>query len=586
MRALLILLMFICSNSFAQISFSELLAEKYIPSVKKVTPQQVDSLHKTYPNDDTLSIVLWHIDTSYTSDQVYQFLYKIIREKNTKLAYYSLAQDYWNDQKIDSAKKWNDAYLKYCPNNEESLTLKAWIYYRKEMFPRAIALLNQLEKKFGKTAKRTAQKGIAYIGMKNQSRASLLFDEALREDSSCYPALQGALNIYLEVKANQQVIEIGKQLLKIDSLNLHYLNSVGLAYMNTNQHEKSIPLFKQILSISPNELSAIESLTMSYHATENMDSMCRYQHLLLSAEIINDAHLKYNEERIRKYSGYCNPEVPDYYYQRGIAAYNLGQFENAIDHYNRGIKKFPNHFYSYNFKGNAYMALQKYKEAAYAFDQAIEILNKNNHIIPGTPQHMKDGTLNFIAITYYSAAECYANLYNETKSREYIIQFEQQFGEGPNETIGSKYNALATLAFNKGDYKTGFEYLEKTYSTSKFIHDDYRTGLQLATKIYEINTSNPFNIYTLGVKINNKRNPLIQKTGVYQLKKELNPGVKMDRAYQIINELKMKYPSQGEAYILEAFFNKELGKPYCDNIKALNTLGFPILQDPYWEHCK
>lgn len=586
MRVILLLLIFISTNSYSQISFSKLLAKKYCLVTEKASPHQIDSLFQLYPEDDTLSIVNWHVDTSYTVDTVYHLLYDMVSRDRSDLAYWSLAQDYWNDQETDSAKKWNDKYLINHPKNEDALTLKAWIYYTKKKFPRAIALLNQIEKTHDKSPKRTALKGHSYFEMKNTSRASLLFDEALREDSSCYTALQGAFNIYQEVKAYPQIIEIGNRLIKIDSLNIYYLNTLANAYQELKQYKKSIQFFNLVHTLAPEELSAIERLANLYHTVENMDSLCKYHNLLINAEVKSEEHKAYNEQRRIQYKGYCTPNTAEYHYQRGIAAYNLGQFENAIDYYNTGLKKFPNDFYTCNFKGNAYMALKKYKEAISAYDKGIDILRKGNYKISGTPEHMKNGDLNFIAVTYYSAAECYANLFQNNKCEEYINEFESHFGQGPKETLGSKYTALAIMAFNNNNYTEGFEYLEKRYSNSKLNRNDYQIGLLLAASIYEINSNTPQRIYNLGVRVNDKHNPLIQRKGVYQLKKELNPVVKMDRAYQIINELKMKYPTQGEAYIIEAFFNKELGKPYCDNIKALNTLGFPILNDPYWEHCK
>ena len=67
--------------------------------------------------------------------------------------------------------------------------------------------------------------------------------------------------------------------------------------------------------------------------------------------------------------------------------------------------------------------------------------------------------------------------------------------------------------------------------------------------------------------VRDKQNPLIQKEGTYKISKKTTPIVPINKAFEILNELIIKYPNSIEAYILLAFINKEFNRPYCADIR-------------------
>lgn len=68
---------------------------------------------------------------------------------------------------------------------------------------------------------------------------------------------------------------------------------------------------------------------------------------------------------------------PKDYYDTGIILYNLGQYERAIEAFDKVLELEPNDFTAYSNKGLCLNNLSKYDEAIKAYNEAIK-LNPNN----------------------------------------------------------------------------------------------------------------------------------------------------------------------------------------------------------------
>ncbi|HID19571.1 MAG TPA: tetratricopeptide repeat protein, partial [Methanophagales archaeon] len=58
-----------------------------------------------------------------------------------------------------------------------------------------------------------------------------------------------------------------------------------------------------------------------------------------------------------------DPNYARAYYNRGNAYYYLKQYERAIEDYNKTLELDPNYAYAYNNRGNAYSDLMQYERA-------------------------------------------------------------------------------------------------------------------------------------------------------------------------------------------------------------------------------
>lgn len=82
------------------------------------------------------------------------------------------------------------------------------------------------------------------------------------------------------------------------------------------------------------------------------------------------------------------PKVAEAYNNRGLAFYNLKQYQEAIEDFSQSIQMKPKYAEAYNNRGNAYYELDQYEKARADFDQSIKI--KPNY----SKAHMNRGLVN------------------------------------------------------------------------------------------------------------------------------------------------------------------------------------------------
>jgi len=83
----------------------------------------------------------------------------------------------------------------------------------------------------------------------------------------------------------------------------------------------------------------------------------------------------------KKYPSDIDPnheEYPDFYYydrfvSQGISCHNLGQYQQAIEEYDKAIKFKPNDAIGYGHRGNCYNNLGQYQRAIEDYDKRIEL---------------------------------------------------------------------------------------------------------------------------------------------------------------------------------------------------------------------
>ncbi|TNE31039.1 MAG: tetratricopeptide repeat protein [Bacteroidetes bacterium] len=149
-----------------------------------------------------------------------------------------------------------------------------------------------------------------------------------------------------------------------------------------------------------------------YYDREDMDGVCEQYTALLpllsgpeNAE--KRAYLQREQEQL------CNPNRSSYYYQRGIAAYNLKDFETAIEIYNRGLTKFPNSAMMLSFKANALIKLKSYAAAIPIYQKSLAlrgtIARETADNSPDYSEQMGASTVlyTFVADIHMSLMECY-----------------------------------------------------------------------------------------------------------------------------------------------------------------------------------
>jgi tetratricopeptide (TPR) repeat protein len=150
----------------------------------------------------------------------------------------------------------------------------------------------------------------------------------------------------------------------------------GAIYTELKLYERAILDYSKAIAHSPEDFYSYYQRSLNKYKLEDMEGFCGDVHLSLSILMKNDPVNQLKSDIEYSVEVFCDSTKASYYYQRGIAFYNLRQFDKAVDIYSKGVKKFPKNAMLLSFRGNAYFALEEYSMAIADYEASIE--NKEN----------------------------------------------------------------------------------------------------------------------------------------------------------------------------------------------------------------
>ena len=190
--------------------------------------------------------------------------------------------------------------------------------------------------------------------------------------ASYFPYYQRSIMYYNSHKITEALVDINRAI-QLDSTQQVLYSFRGTIYAAVEEHNKAIEDYTTALRLNPKDHLTYYNRSLEKHALEDMDGACMDMQSSYALLQPTDT-LKHQLEQ--SISTYCDVTRPSYYYQRGIAFYNLQQFNKAIDIYTSGINKFPDNAMLLSFRGNARFALKDY--AAAIADYHASIQHKDN----------------------------------------------------------------------------------------------------------------------------------------------------------------------------------------------------------------
>ncbi len=271
------------------------------------------------------------------------------------------------------------------PGNISVLTAMADIYTELEYFEESNALIYEaLRKDPTSREELTFLLGCNYMGMSYLSNADTCFrqyqkehpdgeyteeindffdfignvpldamDTPMSEDSlATYSKIYNARRMMIE-KKEEQSIAIYKELLEAEPDNITVLNDLALAYYAVGDIKKAIECNRKVLDIEPENVAAISNLIVFYRTEGNEFSAKKFTAILTNLEIAqpDDLHkaafiLSWAGEYQKAYD--CVIELLDYnphdanaLHMAGISAYNIGEFDEAMDYWEAVQKLLP-----------------------------------------------------------------------------------------------------------------------------------------------------------------------------------------------------------------------------------------------------
>lgn len=224
-----------------------------------------------------------------------------------------------------------------------------------------------------------------------------------------------------------------------------YLN-IGRIYAVNHDFQQALNYLNRAVETDPNDHLAYLNRAEVYYELENMDASCQdyemAKTIVRNAKTADPTLLKHIEESMLDF---CDDSKASYYYQRGVAFYNLKQFEKAMEYYTAGLQKFPENSMLLSFKGNTYLALKDYKSASVHYGRSLA--NKANLLIE-LQKNPRFANANKQDLQSFFDATLASNYYNDAECKFYT--------ESINEALASMDQAIALAPdlsdFHKEDY--------------------------------------------------------------------------------------------------------------------------------------
>jgi tetratricopeptide (TPR) repeat protein len=172
---------------------------------------------------------------------------------------------------------------------------------------------------------------------------------AIKEKSQALANLGNALAQQGDLRGGlKRLIEASK--LDPENANIH--NELGLAYSNLRAFQKSMIHFNEALKLQPDFPEAYNNLGTLYLLLKKWDLAI---------------------DCFRKASSYLLYKTPHFAQNNmGLAYHNKGDYQKAIEHYQKAIKLFPSYSPCYENLARAYEAINNWEPAIEAYKKSID----------------------------------------------------------------------------------------------------------------------------------------------------------------------------------------------------------------------
>jgi tetratricopeptide (TPR) repeat protein len=238
-------------------------------------------------------------------------------------------------------------------------------------------------------------------------------NKAIEIEPSSFKQYFERSSLYYNNNRYQEALTDINKAISLDSMHQSLYIGRGAIYIATKESVKAISDYKKAIQLDPEDFFPYYNLSLAKYELEDMNGSCVNLKDAYRLMLKYDPNNELRQRMEHSLDNYCDSSKASYYYQRGIAFYNLQQYEKAIIIYNVGVKKFPSNAMLLNFRANAHYAAKDYANAL--TDYYASIKYKDNLItdVETNRPHtqLKDSVemyiKGFLAFTYRSVAECH-----------------------------------------------------------------------------------------------------------------------------------------------------------------------------------
>lgn len=388
----------------------------------------------------------------------------------------------------DTGKKYN-SYL-------DIKAIKAHIYWSRGQLEKAGVVYDELVADYPDTA--AVYFARAEFNYAAQKKSGALKDVGkaieLKPNVAAYYFLKA--KIYLSINYYKETLPIINKAIELDgTVGEYYGYRGGIHHYLQNFDEAQSDY---LMALKYNGAGGFYNAKLSelYLIKEDMDSMCFY--LQRSKESFEKEKLTVQEDFdmqaqvLHQIEEFCNSSTPGYYYQRGVAMYNLGLYDSSIYYYTVGLEKFNGQPVMHNFRGNAYMKVGEWAKAEK--DYLMSLQNPEELKRTATERFKLSGEgvadryyKGFIASAFLGLSEAYLQMGYPDKAIKAADSALNVAPIGSDIPLAEYYNQLGRAYLAAGNYEKALKEFEKVTTLSPDNPLGYiNMGLATAYKALEV----------------------------------------------------------------------------------------------------
>jgi tetratricopeptide (TPR) repeat protein len=364
---------------------------------------------------------------------------------------------------------------------------------------------------------------------------------------------------------------------KYDSTNSDYFNAVAGVYLYIPDLENAHRYYSRALQLENNLFDAWYYRASASYRMEDMDGSCADLQQFVNRVAANTTDPQLKEMReiaIGDMSNYCDSSAPGYFYQRGIANYNLGKYDKSLAWYHRGLAKFPQHSMMTSFRGNAYLISGDYKNAEADYTRALELrgnlvgeLQKTRTGLTGDAAAFKSYANTLISEFYRSRAEARLDMNNYAGA---VVDIDEAIASSPPDAQGKEtlFKTKADIFLAQGDNSNAFSWYNKAIQAAP----NYAQALA-GRALVKLNLAYRIRVIQPMVGVNNSRVNLPAKT------QQVVNRDNLESALADCNKAIAANPKFGYAYYVRSMIKEALDQPdFCYDLMKAEQLGIDYVK--------
>ncbi len=174
----------------------------------------------------------------------------------------------------------------------------------------------------------------------------------------------------------EPAIDCYQQAIEANPDSVYAYQGIGMAYVQLKQYDKALDAFEEALFINPDFAEAHYNLGIVYPLAKH-DSKKAIEHYKMYLKLVpfasDAAQVRDWIERLTLTGTIKRDEAMVDLYNKGVEAYNRGEFEEATNYYQQAMERNPHYAPNHHALGLALVRTGRYHDAAAEFEETLKI---------------------------------------------------------------------------------------------------------------------------------------------------------------------------------------------------------------------